>query len=625
MAVAIGDGASLASELRPGRRRARAAAPRAAPSQGRSARRGLAAALLPAVALGAPCQCYLGEDNPRNQAPQCPEQVRLALAGPGQMLLSWSVWQLGTGTQVEYRELNSSSGKKRLASSNGGRTYSTLQDFNSYLWEPPMGPPTTTQSELVAGPRSKAHIMSATTVEDGDIFGKTKFPDDFRQSPVIHTVVLQALQPGKRYQYKVPLCPWSEFKMPSSWQQPSFPVTWGVTADLGQTNVSNGICRALKNMSPSVVLAAGDLSYADGYVELWDSFGRMLEPLASAIPIMTTPGNHEVAYFEQFASYNARWSMPYEQSGSTSNEYYSVTTGPIHLVSLNSYTRMSNESHQFKWLKADLEKFDRQKTPWLVVMFHAPWYTSNAAHAGEGEQMRALMEPLFYQYGVDVVVSGHVHAYERTAYIHNGALDVCGPVHLTVGDGGNREGPNGATNTIVTEQGYSFDQGSPWSARPAWSAFRQSTFGFGQLAFLDARRARVRWQRVACFDASGSGLAAPNRPLSAPNFGQLLGRNCSTAQVIGETDGGDVDEVVIENHPTRCPGKAQPQTVGLFEDQGQLFESSPPTVAPGALSPLFVAVSLLLVSLSWNLVLSYRLSRIRRPSPLLRAEQGPAE
>jgi len=42
--------------------------------------------------------------------------------------------------------------------------------------------------------------------------------------------------------------------------------------------------------------------------------------------------------------------------------------------------------------------------------------------------------------GVDIVLNGHVHAYERTAAVYKWQLDECGPVHLNLGDGGNREG-----------------------------------------------------------------------------------------------------------------------------------------------------------------------------------------
>lgn len=66
------------------------------------------------------------------------------------------------------------------------------------------------------------------------------------------------------------------------------------------------------------------------------------------------------------------------------------------------------------FLQADLAKVDRKKVPWLLVLFHVPWYNSNHAHQGEGDEMKAAIEPLLYGAGVDIVLAGHVHAYERT-------------------------------------------------------------------------------------------------------------------------------------------------------------------------------------------------------------------
>ncbi|CAK8577824.1 unnamed protein product [Lathyrus sativus] len=54
--------------------------------------------------------------------------------------------------------------------------------------------------------------------------------------------------------------------------------------------------------------------------------------------------------------------------------------------------------------------------------------------------MKASMEELLYNARVDVVFIGHVHAYERFTRVYKDKSDNCGPVHITIGDGGNREG-----------------------------------------------------------------------------------------------------------------------------------------------------------------------------------------
>lgn len=135
---------------------------------------------------------------------------------------------------------------------------------------------------------------------------------------------------------------------------------------------------------------------------------------------MVTQGNHEIEkipiiHSQPFTAYNARWNMPYEQSGSDSNLYYSFEVAGVHVIMLGSYTDFDPSSAQYKWLQTDLKNVDRSKTPWLVVLIHAPWYNSNTAHQGEAESvnMRADMEDLLYQARVDVVFAGHVHAYER--------------------------------------------------------------------------------------------------------------------------------------------------------------------------------------------------------------------
>ena len=98
------------------------------------------------------------------------------------------------------------------------------------------------------------------------------------------------------------------------------------------------VLREALSGTSGVVLLGGDLSYADGFGPRWDSFARLVEPLASTVPVMTTGGNHEVS---DHGSHSARtphcmgalfslrcvpcvcyrYPMPHAQSGSVSNLY----------------------------------------------------------------------------------------------------------------------------------------------------------------------------------------------------------------------------------------------------------------------------------------------------------------
>ncbi|KAH9316933.1 hypothetical protein KI387_018702, partial [Taxus chinensis] len=183
------------------------------------------------------------------------------------------------------------------------------------------------------------------------------------------------------------------------------------SGDPGQTKWTKSTLEHVKEMEHHVFLLPGDLSYADRSQTLWDSFGQLVEPLARSRAWMVTQGNHEIETIpilmkSAFRAYNARWRMPYEQSGS-----------------------------------GGLGRVDRVRTAVdNSVASHTMVQYEHLLIQGEGEAMRKDMEKILYAATVDMVFAGHVHAYERLVEWYRNKGDACGPVHITVGDGGNREG-----------------------------------------------------------------------------------------------------------------------------------------------------------------------------------------
>ncbi|KAL3754135.1 hypothetical protein ACJRO7_001393 [Eucalyptus globulus] len=312
---------------------------------------------------------------------------------------------------------------------------------------------------------------------------QTSYTYFFYSSGKIHHVKIGPLEPATTYYYRCGgVGPEFSFKMPPS----TFPIEFVVVGDLGQTEWTNSTLKHVESKDYDVFLLPGDLSYADSQQPLWDSFGRLVEPIASRRPWMVTEGNHEIEIFpiiypHGFKAYNARWLMPYTESESESNLYYSfdVAGGSIHIIMLGSYTEFNSDSAQYKWLLQDLAKIDRRTTPWVFVLLHAPWYNTNTAHQGEGESMRKAMEELLYGARVDVVFAGHVHAYERFTRIYDNEAESCGPVYVTIGDGGNREG---------LAMSYK-EPASPLSM------FREASFGHGRLRVLNHTHAHWSWHR----------------------------------------------------------------------------------------------------------------------------------
>ncbi|XP_022857759.1 purple acid phosphatase 18-like [Olea europaea var. sylvestris] len=300
------------------------------------------------------------------------------------------------------------------------------------------------------------------------------------KSGKIHHTVIGPLEHDTMYFYR---CggngPEFQFKTPPS----HFPVTFAVAGDLGQTGWTKSTIKHIKQCKYDVHVLPGDLSYADYMQHRWDTFGELVQPLASSRPWMVTQGNHEKEEIpilkKGFVSYNSRWKMPFDESGSNSNLYYSFEVAGVHIIMLGSYADYDEYSDQYNWLKADLSKVDRERTPWLLAVFHVPWYNSNHAHQGEGDDMMASMEPLLYAAGVDVVFAGHVHAYERSRRVYNGKLDACGPNHITIGDGGNREG---LAHKYLNPQ-------------PEWSVFREASFGHGEFRVMNSTHAFWSWHR----------------------------------------------------------------------------------------------------------------------------------
>ncbi|KAG2485785.1 hypothetical protein HYH03_015496 [Edaphochlamys debaryana] len=413
-------------------------------------------------------------------------------------------------------------------------------------------------------------------------------------SPHINHVVLKDLAPSTSYTYQLSdasgkLVGSYKFKtLPLS--KDVYPLRVGLIADIGQTvNSSDTRDHLMANM-PQVVIMVGDNTYADNYgaqspdlkngkgtnQQRWDTYSQLWQPLYSTVPILNCAANHELEMSGiaavinytttsfsfpsnyPFQSYSARFPVPGTTKNFgdiTSNLYYStVIAGRIKLITLNNYVPFHPGTPQYMWAMKEFAAVDRTQTPWLFVQFHAPPYHTYFVHYKEMECFMSIWEDVFYQYGVDLVLNGHVHAYERTHPMYKYKLDNCGPIYITIGDGGNVEGPyrnfvddvNPATNktycealnygglnavqmlanntsgwgpsyqlqahppnctTLSFQPASGVSGGAPLvmppgmmppagfcqSSQPVWSAYRDPSFGHGILDLLSDTTARFRW------------------------------------------------------------------------------------------------------------------------------------
>ena len=184
-------------------------------------------------------------------------------------------------------------------------------------------------------------------------------------------------------------------------------------------------------------LLLGDNAYENGLDGEYQSnfFNIYQGNLTKNHVLWPSPGNHDYA---NSSARQADHNIPYydvfslpsngEAGGVTSNTeaFYSYNYGNIHFVSLDSYgwetgnTRLYDTlGPQMVWLKQDLAA---NTQPWTVIYFHHPPYTKTS-HNSDTEteliNMRQRVVRIFERYGVDLVLSGHSHGYERS-FLLNG-------------------------------------------------------------------------------------------------------------------------------------------------------------------------------------------------------------
>ena len=187
---------------------------------------------------------------------------------------------------------------------------------------------------------------------------------------------------------------------------------------------------ALLESISGTIFTAGDNSNEDGTQEQYQncfgpSWGRFLDR------IRPSPGNHDYnngdgsAYFEYFG----------EAAGEPGKGYYSFDLGEWHIISLNSncaYIGCSPDSAQAAWLQADLAQ---HPVPCTLAYWHHPRWSSG--FAGNDGRIAPLWR-MINQGGVDVVINGHEHHYERFAPMNEeGQVDEKnGTRQFVVGTGG---------------------------------------------------------------------------------------------------------------------------------------------------------------------------------------------
>jgi Purple acid Phosphatase, N-terminal domain/Calcineurin-like phosphoesterase len=302
------------------------------------------------------------------------------------------------------------------------------------------------------------------------------------------------------------------------------------------------IVPAVESLDPLFHLFNGDLSYAnvsDAPVATWASFFNNNTRSAANRPWMPSAGNHEneVGNGPQgYLSYQTRFELPDNGSNEFRGNWYAFTVGTIRVISLNNddvclqdggfsafrrdnvptyvsngdnpYINGYSSGEQRRFLERELARARRSdEIDWIVVCMHQV-SMSSAHFNGADLGIRENWLPLFDRYGVDLVLTGHEHHFERTFPVRGilpgstlltpapqgtdpSLMDTStGTVHMIIGGGGH-SAPTPLSDFDMPHDGVlitSIGPGSPQVQHPSitttepapWSAYRdlQTPYGF---------------------------------------------------------------------------------------------------------------------------------------------------
>lgn len=170
-------------------------------------------------------------------------------------------------------------------------------------------------------------------------------------------------------------------------------------------------------------LHVGDMAYGSGTDDQFQNyFFAMYEPTLRNTVCWAAMGNHE-----GHTSKGETGEGPYydcyvlpttAQAGglaSGTEAYYSFDYGRVHFICLDSHDLdRTRAGAMARWLKADLEK---TRADWLIAFWHHPPYTKGSHDSDRESQlieMRTHIMPILESGGVDLVLTGHSHIYERS-------------------------------------------------------------------------------------------------------------------------------------------------------------------------------------------------------------------
>jgi hypothetical protein len=321
-----------------------------------------------------------------------------------------------------------------------------------------------------------------------------------------HAIVLTNLQSNTKYYYSVGLIDSALQESPDNFFYTAPPdndpaaVRFWVTGDFGtgtstQEAVRDAFVNNMAGLTVNGWIWLGDNAYTNGTDNEYQNNVFSVYPSQfKNIPVFPALGNHDYAQSGYQSSASLGTAFPYFDifdlpTASGSEKYYSANYGSVHLIALDSYGSYNDvSSNMYQWLENDLSNNTLQ---WTIVYFHHPPFTKGS-HNSDTEteliDMRNNIVPLLEANGVDLVLSGHSHSYERSYLIkgHYGLENTFNSSQMVQQGGGPYyKSTRSGDGTIYTVCGVSGKVSSTTSGYPHDAMFYSDVTNPGSM-ILDA-------------------------------------------------------------------------------------------------------------------------------------------
>lgn len=411
-------------------------------------------------------------------------------------------------------------------------------DIFNLLWSSANSATPTVKWGTASGKYTNVASAATSSIARTDVCGAPANTIGWRETGLIHTAPIQGMLAlantriyyifgdantndfSKEYIFQVPPAPgtqppkrgttlilFDDFGRGSSdmaftWYEygrPAYYTAMSVGAEVAQGNID-------------AIYHGGDISYATGYLAVWDFFLDMLAPMASGTLYLTTVGNHESDWYNSSTYFNNSDSggecgvmttrlIPMPAPATTNKPWWSYDVGLIHLIGISTEHDYTIGSEQYLWLENDLKSIDRTKTPWVIFGGHRAMYL-NSNYGGSVssdivvmDNMITNLEPLLYKYRVNLGFYGHNHVVQRHSAVYNKQVvqasrsyvdEVTGEtIHI-------QEDPQATVHFVIGTGGASFTVNyvTPY---PSWNEDVFYQYGYAKVTAVNATYLDWQW------------------------------------------------------------------------------------------------------------------------------------